>query len=255
MENIGTIATITGTIVAIIALLLYGYIERIKISKLFAGVIARLRRTLGHLGSVLPLILRTINILISALLLTFIALFILIVPFFLYGELILHQPLYFNSFFIDSSSMIYLLIVIVWCIGILTIRYKFTTDELRIKIDYLNRIPGIKELKNKYNKELLDSATRQWDDFKTNLVNNHDDSPFAFDFATCSILDVQDETLIIECPNRPIYNRMNPSIPTDGVSNSEYAKKVNDKRLIEGLVKDRFQVTRISYTLKKQIKT
>lgn len=240
---------IVGTIAAIIALLL----ERKKVSKLYAEVITKLRRTLGQLGNVFPVILRSINILVSALFLFLIAIFILIAPFFLYEELIQHQPLYIKPYLIDSTSMIYGLVVIVWCISILTLCQKFIIDELRAQIEYLNKIPGIKELKNKYNKELFNSAIRQWNDFITDLANNHDNSPFAIDLATCSILDVQDETLIIGCPNRVIYNRINPSNLNNTLSSSEYNPRINDKRLIEGLVKERFQLIRISYTLKKQI--
>jgi len=172
-------------------------------------------------------------------------------PIFLYKELIQHQSLYIDPFIIDSRSMIYGLVVILWCISIATFRHKLIIDELRAQIDYLNRIPDIKDLKNKYNRQLFDSAIRQWDDFRSELANQRDDSPFAIDIAACSILDVQDETLVIGCPNRAIYKRMNPSSSSQSINSTEYYEKIKDKESIELLVRERFQVLRISYILKK----
>jgi hypothetical protein len=248
MQNLGTIATI---IVGIFSLLL----QRKQISELYNEVVTKMGDTSGRLSNLFPLVLSGIKILIAAIFLFLIAIFILITPFVLYAELIQHQPLYINSFLVDSNSVIYGLVLIVWCLSIQILRHRFVIDDLRAKIDYLNRLPGIKEFKNKYNKDLLDSATRQWNDFKTELANNYDDSPFAIDLALCSIIDVQDETLLIGCPNKVICNRMNLSSPNNAINNSENIEKINDKKKIEGIVKKRFQVIRISYTIKKQIKT
>jgi hypothetical protein len=134
----------------------------------------------------------------------------------------------------------------------MTFSHKLIIDRLRNQIDYLNRVPGIQKLKSQYNKQIFDSAMRQWDNFRTELVNKHDDSPFAVDLATCSLLDVQDETLIIGCPNRVVHKRLSKNPLGD---DKEYDEKMRDKRSIEGLVKEHFQVIRISYTLKKQITT
>ena len=240
-----------GAITAILALLLYVYVERDKISKFYTELLTLLRSTLGRLGTVSSAIMPGISILLNALFLSLLAIFILIAPVFLYEELIQHQSLYIDPFVIDSRSMIYGLVVIVWCISIMTFRHKLIIDKLRAQIDYLNRIPDIKELKNKYNRQLFDSAIRQWNDFRAELVHKHDDSPFAIDLATCSLLDVQDETLIIGCPNRVVYKRMNPSASHRGMDNTEYYEKIKDKESIEVLVKERFQVIRISYTLEK----
>ncbi|HXQ32657.1 MAG TPA: hypothetical protein VN843_01420, partial [Anaerolineales bacterium] len=124
-------------------------------------------------------------------------------------------------------------------------------------IDYLNRLPDIKKLKNKYNRQLFDSAIRQWNDFKADLTNNHDNSPFALDLAACSPLDVREETLIIGCPNTVIHKRMNLGprrSSTEGYSEEYGAWKI-DKESIERIVRERFQVMRISYTIQKQIAT
>jgi hypothetical protein len=241
-----------GAVTAILALLLYVYVERDKIFKLYTEVLTRLRSTLGRLGNVSPAIVRGIIILMSALFLSLLAIFILIVPIFLYKELIQHQPLYIEPFIIDSRSMIYGIVIIVWCLSIMTFSHKLIIDRLRNQIDYLNRVPGIQKLKSQYNKQIFDSAVRQWDNFRAELVNKHDDSPFAVDLATCSLLDVQDEMLIIGCPNRVVHKRLSKNPLGD---DKEYDEKMRDKRSIEGLVKERFQVIRISYTLEKQITT
>lgn len=237
-----------GAVTAILALFLYVYVERDKISNLFTEVLIQLRSTLGRLSNVSPAIVGSINILLNVIFLSSLAIFILIAPVFLYKELIQHQSLYIDPFVIDSRSMIYALVVILWCISIMTFRHKLIIDELQAQIDYLNRIPGIKELKNKYNGQLFDSAIVQWNDFRTELANEHDDSPFAIDLVTCSLLNVQDETLIIGCPNSVIHKRLSKN-PLSG--DKEYDEKMRDKRSIEGLVKKRFQVRRISYILKK----
>jgi len=222
-----------GAVTAILALLLYVYVERDKISKLHTEAVTQLRSTLARLGNIYPAIVNSIGFLLSALFLSLLAIFILIAPIFLYKELIQHQSLYIDPFVIDSRSMIYGLVVIVWCISLMTFRHKLIIDELRAQIDYLNRIPGIKELKNEYNRQLFDSAIKQWIDFRVELANEHDDSPFAIDLVTCSLLNVEDETLVIGCPNSVIHKRMskNPSS-----SDKEYDEKMRDKRSIEELI-------------------
>ena len=237
-----------GAVTAILALLLYVYVERDKISKLYTEVLTRLRSTLGRLGNISPAFTLGISILLNALFLTLLAIFILIAPIFLYKELIQHQTLYIDPFVIDSRSMIYGLVVIVWCISIMTFRHKLIIDELRAQIDYLNRIPGIKELKSEYNRQLFDSAIKLWNDFRAELANEHDNSPFAIDLVACSLLNVQDETLIIGCPNSVTHKRLSKN-PLGG--DKEYDEKMRDKRSIEGLVKKQFQVRKISYILKK----
>jgi hypothetical protein len=237
-----------GAVTAILALFLYVYVERDKISRIFTEVLTQLRSTLVRLSNLSPAIVRSINILLNIIFLSLLAIFILIAPIFLYKELILHQVLYIDPYIIDNRSMIYGLVVIVWCISIMTFRYKLILDELRAQIDYLNRIPDIKELKNKYNRQLFDSAIRQWNDFRAELVHKHDDSPFAIDLVTCSLLNVQDETLIIGCPNSVTHKRLSKNPLGD---DKEYDEKMRDKRLIEALVKKQFQVRKISYILKK----
>jgi hypothetical protein len=243
------------TLIAILALLLSAYVAREKISQLYSAVLTKLQGTLGRILNATRAIMHGISSFLNVLFLSLLAIFILVAPIFLYKELIQHQTLFIDPFVIDSESMIYGLVAIVWCIGIMTFLQKFIIDELRSQIDYLNRIPDIRKLKNKYNKQLFDSAARQWSDFRTELVNKHDDSPFAIDLASCGILDVQDETLIIGCPNRVIYMRMNPPTSSQGFDNKEYYEKIRDKELIEDLVKQRFQVRKISYSLEKQITT
>src|SRR5574341_1793124 len=234
------------TLIAILTLLLSAYVAREKISKLYSAVLTKLQATFSRLGNASPTILSGISSPLNILFLFSLAIFILVAPLFLYKELIQHQILFIDPFIIDSKSMIYGLVVIVWCMSTLIFRHKLIIDELRSQIDYLNRIPDIKKLKNRYNRQLFDSAIRQWNDFRTELVNKHDDSPFAIDLATCSLLDVRDETLIISCPNRVIHKRMSKEpLPSD----KEYDEKMRDKRSIEGLVKERFQVMHISYTL------
>ena len=237
-----------GAVTAILALFLYVYVERDKISKLYSEMLAQLRSPLDRLGNVFPAIRYRIGSLLNVLFLSLLAIFILFVPIFLYEEL--HQPPHIDSSAIDRSSIFYGLVIIVWCLSIMTISYKFTINKLQDQIDYLNRIPGIKELKNSYNRQLFDSVTRQWNDFSDELVNKHDDSPFAIDLAACSPLDVRDETLIIGCPNRVIHKRMNlkPRPSTDGRDDVYEAWKI-DKESIERIVKEHFQVIRISYTL------
>lgn len=244
-----------GAVTAILALFLYVYVERDKISKIFTELITQLRRTLVRLSNVAPAIGRSINILLNIIFLSLLAIFVLIAPIFLYNELILHRVLYIDPFIIDNRSMIYGIVVILWCISIMTFRHKLILNEIRAQVDYLNRIPDIKQLKNKYKRRLFDSAIRQRNDFKAELVSKHDHSPFAIDLATCSLLDVQEETLIIGCPNRVVYKRMNLSASPRGMDNTEYYEKVKDKESIEVLVKERFQVRQISYTLEKQITT
>jgi hypothetical protein len=245
-----------GAVTAILALLLYVYVERDKISKLFTDVLTRLRSALGRLGNVSDTIMYAISSLLNVLLLSSLVVFILIVPLFLYKELIQHQSLYIDPFIIDSRSMIYGLIVIVWCLSIVTIGHKLTIDKLRDQIDYLNRIPGIQEIKNSYNRQLFDSVVRQWNNFSAELVNRHDDSPFAIDLAACSPSDVRDEILIIGCPNKVIHKRMNlkPRSSSTGYDEQYEAWKI-DKEAIERIMKERFQVRQISYILEKQIKT
>ncbi len=180
--------------------------------------------------------------------------FVLITPIFLYKELIQHQSLTIDPFIIDSKSMIYGLVVIVWCMGIMTFNQKLIIDRLRNQIDYLNRVPGIQKLKNQYNKQIFDSVVRQWNDFRTEILNKYNDSPFVIDLADCSLLDVEDETLVVGCPNRVVHKRMNPSKPRSDIPHEEYDKRMRDKELVEKLIRKRFPVRQIEYTL-KQTKT
>jgi len=243
------------TLIAILALLLSVYVAREKISQLYSVVLSKLQGTLSRILSASPTIMHGIGSLLNVLFLSLLAIFILVAPIFLYKELIQNQVLFIDPYVIDSESMIYGIVVIVWCISIMTFRQKLIIDELRSQIDYLNRIPDIRKLKNKYNRQLFDSAVRQWSDFRTELVNKHDDSPFTIDLASCGVLDVQNETLIISCPNRVIYKRMKLPASPQGFDNTEYYEKIKDKESIEELVKQYFQVRRISYTLEKQITT
>jgi hypothetical protein len=88
------------------------------------------------------------------------------------------------------------------------------------------------------------------------LVNKHDDSPFAIDLAACSPLRVQDETLIMSCPNKVIHKRMVLKAPSSSMGyNDEYEAKKRDRASIEEMVKERFRVRRISYTLENRITT
>jgi hypothetical protein len=218
-------------------------------------VLTKLQDILGRLGNASPAIMYAISTLLNVLFLSLLAIFILIAPIFLYKEIVQHQVLFIDPFIIDNKSMVYGLVVTVWCMSILTFRHKLIIDELRSQMDYLNRLPDIKKLKNKYNRQLFDSVTRQWNDFKTELTNNHDNSPFAFDLAACSPLDVREETLIIGCPNTVIHKRMNLGprrSSTEGYSEEYDAWKI-DKEAIERIVKERCQVRQISYTLEKQI--
>lgn len=120
-----------GAVTAILALFLYVYVERDKISNLFTEVLIQLRSTLGRLSNVSPAIVGSINILLNVIFLSSLAIFILIAPVFLYKELIQHQSLYIDPFVIDSRSMIYALVVILWCISIMTFRHKLIIDELQ----------------------------------------------------------------------------------------------------------------------------
>ena len=244
-----------GAVTAILALLLYVYVERDKISKLYTETASQLRNILARLGKVPPAIVNDISTILSALFLLLLGVFILFVPYFLYKELVQHQLIYVDSStVIDDKSMFYGLVVIAWCLSIMTFSHKLIINKLQDQIDYLNRIPGIQELKNQYNTQLFDSVIRQWADFRYELVNKHDDSPFAMDLAACSPLVVQNETLIISCPNRVIYNRMTRiRIPTTG-ADEEYEQKKRDKRMIEELIRERFQLKRINYTLKQSKK-
>ena len=54
-----------GAVTAILALLLYVYVERDKISKIFTELITQLRRKLVRLSNVAPAIVRSINILLN----------------------------------------------------------------------------------------------------------------------------------------------------------------------------------------------
>src|SRR6266508_670599 len=101
--------------------MLYAWVERDKISKRYTEVLAHLRDTFGRLNNVPNAIMYSISGLLNVLLLSILAIFILIAPIFLYKELIQHQSLYIDPFIIDSKSMIYGLIVIVWCMSIMII--------------------------------------------------------------------------------------------------------------------------------------
>jgi hypothetical protein len=241
-----------GAVTAILALLLYIYVERDKFSKLYSAIVTQLRNTLGHLSNIVPDIVGIITTALNILILLLLAFFILFAPIFLYGEL--HQPSSINSS-INNSSIFYGLIILVWCLSIITINHKLTIDKLREQIDYLNRVPGIKELKNSYNRKLFDSVITQWNDFSAELASKHDNSPFALDLVVCSPLDVQEETLIIGCPNKVIHKRMNvgPRRSSSDGNDDEYKAWRMDKKSIEGVLKDHFQVKRISYTLKEEI--
>jgi hypothetical protein len=244
------------TLIAILALLLSAYVAREKISKLYFSVLTRLQGILSRLGNASPAIMHGTSSLLNVLFLSLLAIFILIAPIFLYKEIIQHQVLFIDPFIIDNKSMIYGLIAIVWCMSIMTFRHKLIIDELRSQMDYLDRVPDIRKLKDKYNKQLFDSAARQWSDFRTELVNKHDDSPFAIDLAACSPLRVQDETLIMSCPNKVIHKRMVLKAPSSSMGyNDEYEAKKRDKASIEEMVKERFRVRRISYTLENRITT
>lgn len=243
-----------GAIVAILALFLYVYVERDKTSKLYTEVLTRLQGTLARLSNVSPAIVRGIGILLNALLLLSLAYFILFVPIFLYEEL--RQPNHVISPAIDQGSIFYGLVFVVWCLSLITIRHKLTIDKLHDQIEYLNRIPGIRELKQNYNRQLFDAVIKQWNGFSVELTTKYDDSPFAIDLAACSPLDVQDEILIIGCPNKVIHKRMNRIAPSSSTGNNEeYETWKRDKGSIESLVRERLKVKQVSYTLEKQITT
>lgn len=248
-----SIATVVATIVAIISLLFSVFIEREKSSKLYSEVLTQLESILRRLRqNIPPAIVHSLTIILNALFLFLLAYFILVAPIFLYEEF--HQSTHVVSSDIDRNSIFYGLVIIVWCLCIMLIIHKFAINKLQDQIDFLNRIPGIKELKNNYNSQLFDSAIRQWNDFSAELLAKHDDSAFAIDLADCSPIDVRDEILIIGCPNRVIHKRMNRKVPssTTGYDEEYEAWKV-DKESIEKIVKERFQVRRISYMLAKQI--
>ena len=96
----------------------------------------------------------------------------------------------------------------------------------------------------------------QWKDLSAELANNHDDSPFAIDLAGCAPIDVRDEILVVGCPNRVIYKRMNRKAPSSTTGyNEEYEAWKVDKESIERIVRSHFHVRQISYTLVKQITT
>jgi hypothetical protein len=239
-----------GALIAILSLFLYVYVERDKISKLFSGVPTKLRSIFDRIGEIFPILVQYLRTILNALFISLLGYFILSAPIFLYEAIV-------KSSVIESSSMFYVLVLIVWCLSIVILSNKFTIDKLREQIDYLNRVPGIKQLKTSYSRQLFDSVMRQWNDFSSELANKHDNSPFALDLATCSPLEVRDETLIMGCPNRVIYKRMNLKprrASTEGYDEEYEAWKI-DKETIEKIIKERFQVMSISYTLEKQIAT
>src|SRR5688572_822471 len=134
-----------GAVTAILALFLYVYVERDKISKLYSEMLTQLRSILGGFGNIFPTAVRSIRIILNALFLSLITFFIFYVPIFLYGEF--QQQTHIDSSTIARNSILYGLFIIVWCLSIMTINHQLTIDKLRDQIDYLNRIPGIKELK------------------------------------------------------------------------------------------------------------
>jgi hypothetical protein len=242
-----------GAVIATLALLLYVYVERNKVSKLYSEVLNRLSNILGRLSNVPSVIVKGVGIILNAIIFVLLAYFILYVPIFLYQEL--RQPNHVVSSAIDRTSIFYGLVIIVWCLSIMTIKHKLTIDKLHNYIDYLNRIPGIKELKQSYNRQLFDAVIGQWNDFVAELITKHDNSPFAIDLAACSPLGVRDEMLIMGCPNKVVHKRMNlqPRSSSTGHDEQYEAWKI-DKESIEIIMKERFQVRQISYTLDKQIK-
>jgi hypothetical protein len=235
-----------GALIGAIALLLYVYVERDKISKLFSGISTQLRRIFYRLNERFPILLKGITTILNVLLLLSLGYFILWAPIFLYKAII-------DASVIGTSSTFYGLVFVVWCLSVMTIHHKFTLDKLREQIDYLNRIPGIKELKANYDRQLFDALISQWKDFSAELVNKHGDSPFAIDLATCSPLEVQDEALIIRCPNKVVHKRMNrqPRSSTTG-HDEEYQEWRVDKETIERIVRKRFHVREISYILENK---
>jgi hypothetical protein len=54
-----------GAVTAILALFLYVYVERDKISRIFTEVLTQLRSTLVRLSNLSPAIVRSINILLN----------------------------------------------------------------------------------------------------------------------------------------------------------------------------------------------
>jgi hypothetical protein len=248
------VITIVATLVTIISLLFSLFIEKEKSSKFYSEVRTRLQAILGRLSNVPSAIIYGVRIILNALLLFSLAYFILFAPIFLYEEF--RQPNHVVSSAIDRASIFYGLVIMVWCLSIMAVRHKLSIDKLHNQIDYLNRIPGIKELKQNYNRQLFDAVIRQWNDFGVELVTKHDESPFAIDLADCSPLDVQDENLIICCPNKAIHRRMNRKAPSSSTGHDEeYEAWKSDKESIEGIMKERFQVRQISYILEKQIQT
>jgi hypothetical protein len=248
------VATIVAMLVAIISLLFSLFVEKEKSSKFYSELLNRFRAMLGRFSNITSAIVYGVGIILNALLLFSLAYFILFAPIFLYEKL--RQPNHAVSPTIDQDSIFYGLVIVMWCLSVITIRHKLTIDKLHDQIEYLNRIPGIKELKQNYNRQLFDAVIKQWNDFGSDLVTKHDDSPFAIDLADCYPLDVQDEILTIGCPNKAIHRRMNRKASLSSIgSDEEYEAWKRDKESIERLVKERFKVIQISYTLEKQITT
>jgi len=246
------IATILATLIGFISLLFYFFVEKEKASKFYAEMRTRLQSIFGSFSGMPSTIVRGLRVVLTFSFFMVLIYFIVIVPIFLYEQI--YQTSSAVSSSTNETSVFYILIIAAWCMSIITINQALTIDKLRDQINYLNRIPGIKELKNQYNRNLFESAIQQWDDFRTDLVSKHDNSPFALDIAACSLLDVQDEILIIGCPNPVIHKRMYPRRPSASMDDSEYQEKLRDKESIEALIKERFKIIGISYTLNKQLK-
>ena len=120
------VATIVATLVAIISLLFSLFVEKEKSSKFYSEVLTRLRSIFGRLSNIPSAILYGTSILLNALLLFSLAYFILFAPIFLYEEL--RQPNRVVSSAIDQDSIFYGLVIVVWCLSIITIKHKLTYE-------------------------------------------------------------------------------------------------------------------------------
>jgi hypothetical protein len=122
-------------------------------------------------------------------------------------------------------------VVILWGLCI----KAFRTYRLQDQIDYLNRVPGISELKKKYAEQLYEKVKADWRGFITAVRDTYKSPSMASDLENCIPLRVEDEMLIVGCSSSLIRNRIN-NINQSGRSSiyykttiERYLKKYFDK--------------------------
>jgi len=104
---------------------------------------------------------------------------------------------------------------VTWCLIFMIYKSQSRIEKLRAQIDYLNRMPGVEQLRKSYDHQLYETVREKWSDFLLTLRAQYRKPSLAGDLATCVLLRVENETLVIGCSSNLVRNRINSSKQSD----------------------------------------